>query len=207
VGWEMSVHTFTGESSESAGHLSHVVPFQPDSSCVKTSFPLANQELIRSLAFRNLSTVVFLAEGTFGDVWNSEIWNAEMILGYLGSFSIIPRIFIGRIRISQVGVEQTFNPSARGSGAGGSLSSRPAWSTEWVPGQPGLHRETLSHNKTKQQQKWKRRRRRRKRNKDQSQRSGVTISKVWNDIVQSLGLQAAVEEASGKGILLSWLQR
>jgi hypothetical protein len=24
---------------------------------------------------------------------------------------------------------------------------RPAWSTEWVPGQPGLHRETLSKNK------------------------------------------------------------
>jgi hypothetical protein len=21
---------------------------------------------------------------------------------------------------------------------------KPAWSTEWVPGQPGLHRETLS---------------------------------------------------------------
>jgi hypothetical protein len=32
--------------------------------------------------------------------------------------------------------------------AGGSLSSRPAWSTKWVPGQPGLHRETLSR-KTK----------------------------------------------------------
>jgi hypothetical protein len=35
--------------------------------------------------------------------------------------------------------------------AGGFLSWRPAWSTEWVPGQPGLHRETLSkkQNKTK----------------------------------------------------------
>jgi hypothetical protein len=33
----------------------------------------------------------------------------------------------------------------------GFLSSRPAWSTEWVPGQPGLYRETLSRkNKTKQ---------------------------------------------------------
>jgi hypothetical protein len=35
-----------------------------------------------------------------------------------------------------------------------SLSSRSAWSTEQVPGQPGLHRETLSQktkqNKTKQ---------------------------------------------------------
>jgi hypothetical protein len=37
-----------------------------------------------------------------------------------------------------------FNPSTRGAEAGGFLSSRPAWSTKWVPGQPGLHRETLS---------------------------------------------------------------
>ena len=34
--------------------------------------------------------------------------------------------------------------------AGGPLSLRPAWSTEWVPEQPMLHRETLSwKNKTK----------------------------------------------------------
>ena len=32
---------------------------------------------------------------------------------------------------------------------GGFLSLRPAWSTKWVPGQPRLHRETLSR-KTKQ---------------------------------------------------------
>ena len=43
--------------------------------------------------------------------------------------------------------------------AGGFLSSRPAWSTEWVPGQPGLYRKTLSprnqnpkKQKTKKQQ-------------------------------------------------------
>ena len=41
----------------------------------------------------------------------------------------------------------TFNPSTWGAEAGGSLSSRPAWSTEWVPGQPELHRETLSWKK------------------------------------------------------------
>jgi hypothetical protein len=29
------------------------------------------------------------------------------------------------------------------------LSSRPAWATKWVPGQPGLYRETLSRKKTK----------------------------------------------------------
>jgi hypothetical protein len=48
-------------------------------------------------------------------------------------------------------VVHAFNPSTREEEAGGFLSSRPAWSTERVPGQPGLYRETLSQkNKTKQ---------------------------------------------------------
>jgi hypothetical protein len=46
-------------------------------------------------------------------------------------------------------VSHAFNPSTWEAGAGGFLSSRPAWSTEWIPGQPGLYRETLSR-KTKQ---------------------------------------------------------
>jgi hypothetical protein len=46
-------------------------------------------------------------------------------------------------------VVHAFNPSTWEAEAGEFLSSRPAWSTEWVPGQPGLHRETLSR-KTKQ---------------------------------------------------------
>jgi hypothetical protein len=41
-------------------------------------------------------------------------------------------------------VALTFSPSTRQAEAGGFLSSRPAWSTKSVPGQPGLHRETLS---------------------------------------------------------------
>jgi hypothetical protein len=45
-------------------------------------------------------------------------------------------------------VEHAFNPSTWEAEAGGFLSSRPAWSTKCVPGQPGLHRETLSR-KTK----------------------------------------------------------
>ena len=44
-------------------------------------------------------------------------------------------------------VVHTFNPSAWKAEAGGSQGSRPAWSTEQVLGQPGLHRETLSQNK------------------------------------------------------------
>jgi hypothetical protein len=53
-------------------------------------------------------------------------------------------------------VAHHFNPSTWKAEAGGFLSSRTAWSTEFVPGQPGLHRETLSQkNKTKQNQKKK----------------------------------------------------
>jgi len=48
-------------------------------------------------------------------------------------------------------VAHAFNPSTWEAEADGFLSSRPAWSTEGVPGQPGLYRETLSQkNKTKQ---------------------------------------------------------
>jgi hypothetical protein len=41
-------------------------------------------------------------------------------------------------------VAHAFNLSTWEAEAGGFLSSRPAWSTKWGPGQPGLHRETLS---------------------------------------------------------------
>lgn len=39
-------------------------------------------------------------------------------------------------------VTHTFNPSTWEAEAVEFLSSRPVWSTEWVLGQPGLHRET-----------------------------------------------------------------
>jgi hypothetical protein len=52
-----------------------------------------------------------------------------------------------RLKLGVVG--HAFNPSTREAEAGGFLSSRPTWSTEWVPGQPGLHRETLSRKKKK----------------------------------------------------------
>jgi hypothetical protein len=47
-----------------------------------------------------------------------------------------------------------FNPNTREAEAGRFLSSKPAWSTKWVPGQLGLHRETLSR-KTKKKKKKK----------------------------------------------------
>jgi hypothetical protein len=45
-------------------------------------------------------------------------------------------------------VAHAFNPSTWEAEAGRFLSLRPDWSTKWVPGRPGLHRETLSR-KTK----------------------------------------------------------
>jgi hypothetical protein len=53
-------------------------------------------------------------------------------------------------------VAHAFNPGTWEAEAGGFLNSRPAWSTELVPGQSGLHRETLSRKtktKTKQNKK------------------------------------------------------
>jgi hypothetical protein len=44
-------------------------------------------------------------------------------------------------------VAHTFNPSTWEAEWSGFLSSRPAWSTKWVPGQPGLYRETLPQKK------------------------------------------------------------
>jgi hypothetical protein len=41
-------------------------------------------------------------------------------------------------------VVHAFNPSTPEAESGGFLSSRPAWSTKWVLGQPGLYREILS---------------------------------------------------------------
>jgi hypothetical protein len=50
-------------------------------------------------------------------------------------------------------VMHAFNPSTREAEAGEFLSSRPAWSTERVPGQPELYRETLSPKTRKSQKK------------------------------------------------------
>jgi hypothetical protein len=46
-------------------------------------------------------------------------------------------------------VVQAFNPSTWEAEAGGFLSSRPAWSTEGIPGKPELHRKTALKNNSK----------------------------------------------------------
>ena len=47
-------------------------------------------------------------------------------------------------------VVHAFNPSTWETEAGRFMSLRPAWPTKWVPGQPGLPRETLSKKPKKQ---------------------------------------------------------
>ena len=54
-------------------------------------------------------------------------------------------------------IEHPLNPSTQGAEDLGFLSSRPAWSTEQVPGQPGLNREPLSQKKKKKKKKKKKR--------------------------------------------------
>jgi hypothetical protein len=62
-------------------------------------------------------------------------------------------------------VEHTFVTSTQEAEAGGFLSWRPAWSTELVPVQPGIHRKTLSQKRKKKRRRKRRRRRRRRRRK------------------------------------------
>ena len=47
-----------------------------------------------------------------------------------------------------VAAAHAFNPSTWETETGGFLSSRPAWSAKWVPGQLGLYRETLYQKKS-----------------------------------------------------------
>jgi hypothetical protein len=59
-------------------------------------------------------------------------------------------------------VAHAFNLSTWEVEAGGFLISRWAWSTEWAPGQPGLHRETLSLKIPKKKKKKERKKRKEK---------------------------------------------
>jgi hypothetical protein len=50
---------------------------------------------------------------------------------------------IKMVKVKPGTVVHTFSPSTLAQ-ISGYVNSRPAWSTEQVPGQPGLHRETMS---------------------------------------------------------------
>ena len=56
-------------------------------------------------------------------------------------------------------VVHTFNSNIREAEAGGSLSSKLTWALGWVPGQLGLHRETLSQKNKKKKKQHRHRRR------------------------------------------------
>jgi hypothetical protein len=62
-------------------------------------------------------------------------------------------------------VVHTFNPSTQEAEAGRFLSSRPAWPTKWVPGQPGLYRETLYRKTKNQKQPQQQQKKKQKKNK------------------------------------------
>jgi hypothetical protein len=69
----------------------------------------------------------------------------ERSLSPMAKYSDVTAYTLRYIYWTQPGmVAHAFNPSTREAEAGGFLSSRPAWSTKWVPGQPWLCRETLS---------------------------------------------------------------
>jgi hypothetical protein len=62
-------------------------------------------------------------------------------------------MFSRKCLIRQAVVVHAFNLSTWEVEAGRFLSLRPGWSTEWVPGQPGLHKETLSRKTIKKKKK------------------------------------------------------
>lgn len=64
----------------------------------------------------------------------------------LGILLLTPTLPVTNSLFSQAVVAHTFNSRAQEAEADRSLSSRPAWSAEWVPWQQGLDRENLSQN-------------------------------------------------------------
>jgi hypothetical protein len=74
-----------------------------------------------------------------------------------------------------------FNPSTWEAEADGFLSSRPPWSIKWAPGQPGLHRETLSQNKQTNKQTNKHH----KKTKNNNNNNKKECCKVWKFSLQT----------------------
>jgi hypothetical protein len=81
------------------------------------------------------------------------------MLSSTGAVCLPVATLLKNIRAKPGVVPHAFNPSTREAEAGRFLSLRPAWSTKWVPGQPGLQssrsaratqRNPVSKKKTKQ---------------------------------------------------------
>ena len=73
-------------------------------------------------------------------------------------------------RVLRWGPCDMINPSTREAEAGGFLSLRLAWSTEWVPGQPELHREALS---------WKTKTNKRTKHLKKFKKKKISLTKIW----------------------------
>jgi hypothetical protein len=71
-----------------------------------------------------------------------------------------------------------FNLSTWEAEVGGFLSSRPAWSTERVPGQPVLNRETLSQKQKKKKQKKEKKREKERRRERERERERERLI-IW----------------------------
>jgi hypothetical protein len=90
---------------------------------------------------------------TYLNIWSPVVDSLGMIRRWPFWRSVLLRVDLRFQKFRQAVMAYTFDPSTWEAKAGGFLSLRPAWSTEWVPGQLGLRRETLSRNKTKQKTK------------------------------------------------------
>lgn len=103
-------------------------------------------------------------------------------------------------------VAHTFIPSTLEAEAGGSLSLRPAWSTERVPEQLELQRETLSGkaNKRKEGRRQERREGGRKKEERQEEEKGWRCSSVaehFPSVCESPGRKVARKELRFGGCL------
>jgi hypothetical protein len=78
----------------------------------------------------------------------------------------IDMVIYTKLKMKPGMVAHAFNPSTQEAEAGGFLSSRPAWSTKGVPGQPGLYRETLSSKTNKQTKTKKKKKTKKTKNKN-----------------------------------------
>jgi hypothetical protein len=90
-------------------------------------------------------------------------------------------------------VAHAFNPSTREAEAGRFLSSRPAWSTKRVPGQPGLHRETLSQKYKKQKTKSKK-----TKNKNKNKKKILCFFETESLLYQELAKEARLAGQGGQ---------
>jgi hypothetical protein len=143
--WEGRVFTCCIVHVEVRGRFALILPSPPNLGGVSSLCKPGSPANIWRSSCRCLPSLNRGVLGLTADTWKirscfrvglgSELWLTGTLSHY-GLRSTSRRVFI--------------NPSTWEAEAGEFLSSRPAWSTEWVPGQPGLSRETLSRKKSLQ---------------------------------------------------------